>query len=434
MKPSRVQIDPAPQAGPPPEVTGVQPYARSAARLSTIGLFALASLFALHEASTLVAPMAAALVVGVVLSRIGDRAQALGVPPFLAATAFVLATGAGIVLAASALTSRISSLIERAPEIASRFSGALESWTRPLQALKTQIFGATAQPGLPALAGRERGDRRPRRAYAGARRRAHLSRHPVLLHRGTRRPATKSSWPARTGSAAVGAAHPQRRRGSAGALFGRRRAGLRRAGGSHRASRVGDGSRRPFLWGVFVFVACFVPFLGVAIVFAALLAAGLTVRDGLLAGMAPAVASLIAHLALENAALPAIVGKRFEINPFLVFVSIVFWTWMWGAIGAVIASPSGGRSPPAECRGSASAAGVWGRRPHLDPPPYPCPPNASTSCVSLAAVSPLYSPLQDPSQSDLDHFQHTPGSASDVVWAVARASWEGRWEIFLETV
>jgi len=334
MKPSRVQIDPAPQAGPPS-------YARSAARLSTIGLFALGSLFALHEASTLVAPMAAALVVGVVLSRIGDRAQALGVPPFLAATVFVLATGAGIVLAASALTSRISSLIERAPEIASRFSGALESWTRPLQALKTQIFGATAQPGVaapsldmsavtgvlggltPALGGAliflatlfffiaGRDDLRREIVLACEDRERRLSALRILN-------GVEEALAHYFGSAAL----------VYGAL-----AVLT----ALLAWATGLGA--PFLWGVFVFVACFVPFLGVAIVFAALLAAGLTVHDGLLAGMAPAVAYFIVHLALENAALPAIVGKRFEINPFLVFVSIVFWTWMWGAIGAVIASP-----------------------------------------------------------------------------------------------
>ena len=32
-------------------------------------------------------------------------------------------------------------------------------------------------------------------------------------------------------------------------------------------------------------------------------------------------------------------GRRFELNPFLIFISIVFWTWMWGTVGAVIASP-----------------------------------------------------------------------------------------------
>ena len=45
------------------------------------------------------------------------------------------------------------------------------------------------------------------------------------------------------------------------------------------------------------------------------------------------------HLTCENAVVPAVLGRRFEINPFLVFVAIIFWTWMWGAIGAVLAVP-----------------------------------------------------------------------------------------------
>ena len=95
----------------------------------------------------------------------------------------------------------------------------------------------------------------------------------------------------------------------------------------------------PALWGIFGFVSCFIPFLGVAMVVVALLVAGLSTFDGVAAGLAPALVYSIVHLAVENAVVPAIVGQRFELNPFLIFISIVFWTWMWGTVGAVIASP-----------------------------------------------------------------------------------------------
>ena len=32
-------------------------------------------------------------------------------------------------------------------------------------------------------------------------------------------------------------------------------------------------------------------------------------------------------------------GRRLEINPCLVFIAILFWTWMWGAVGAMLALP-----------------------------------------------------------------------------------------------
>ena len=42
---------------------------------------------------------------------------------------------------------------------------------------------------------------------------------------------------------------------------------------------------------------------------------------------------------MKNLLIPSILGRRFEINPFIVFLAIVFWTWLWGAMGAVLAVP-----------------------------------------------------------------------------------------------
>jgi predicted PurR-regulated permease PerM len=36
---------------------------------------------------------------------------------------------------------------------------------------------------------------------------------------------------------------------------------------------------------------------------------------------------------------PALIGHSFTINPFLVFVSVAFWAWMWGPLGAFLAVP-----------------------------------------------------------------------------------------------
>jgi predicted PurR-regulated permease PerM len=99
------------------------------------------------------------------------------------------------------------------------------------------------------------------------------------------------------------------------------------------------GFGAPVLWGVFAFVICFIPFFGVSLTTAALISAGFMVYDGVLIALAPAAIFLVFYLVCENAVLPAYVGRRFEINPFLVFVSIVFWTWMWGAQGAILAAP-----------------------------------------------------------------------------------------------
>ena len=53
----------------------------------------------------------------------------------------------------------------------------------------------------------------------------------------------------------------------------------------------------------------------------------------------PAIAFFIIHLLMENLVFPAIMGRQWEINPFIVFIAIIFWTWLWGAVGAMLALP-----------------------------------------------------------------------------------------------
>jgi len=36
---------------------------------------------------------------------------------------------------------------------------------------------------------------------------------------------------------------------------------------------------------------------------------------------------------------PSLVGRRLTLSPFLVFLALVFWTWLWGPIGAFLAVP-----------------------------------------------------------------------------------------------
>ena len=99
------------------------------------------------------------------------------------------------------------------------------------------------------------------------------------------------------------------------------------------------GLSAPVLWGFFAFLSSFIPYLGIASMTLAVAIAGILTHDGLVVGLAPAAAFFIVHLVMENLAFPAVMGKRLEINPFVVFLAILFWTWMWGAVGAMLALP-----------------------------------------------------------------------------------------------
>jgi predicted PurR-regulated permease PerM len=36
---------------------------------------------------------------------------------------------------------------------------------------------------------------------------------------------------------------------------------------------------------------------------------------------------------------PIILGRRLTLNPVVVFVSLIFWGWLWGVLGAFLAVP-----------------------------------------------------------------------------------------------
>ena len=99
------------------------------------------------------------------------------------------------------------------------------------------------------------------------------------------------------------------------------------------------GMSVPVLWGVFAFVSSFIPFLGVTTMTIALAIAGIITHSDIVFGLAPAVAFFAVHLTVENLVFPAIMGRQWELNPFVVFLAIIFWTWMWGAVGAMLALP-----------------------------------------------------------------------------------------------
>jgi predicted PurR-regulated permease PerM len=53
----------------------------------------------------------------------------------------------------------------------------------------------------------------------------------------------------------------------------------------------------------------------------------------------PPAAYLLFHT-LESAFItPLILGRRLELNVVAIFISLAFWSWMWGIVGALIAVP-----------------------------------------------------------------------------------------------
>lgn len=99
------------------------------------------------------------------------------------------------------------------------------------------------------------------------------------------------------------------------------------------------GLPNPTLWAVVVGVLNFVPYIGPLIVVALLgLAGAFTFADSA-AMLTPALAFLAIHAVESNLVSPWVVGRRLSLSPVSVFLSVMFWGWLWGIAGALIAVP-----------------------------------------------------------------------------------------------
>ena len=67
--------------------------------------------------------------------------------------------------------------------------------------------------------------------------------------------------------------------------------------------------------------------------------AGLLSIDTLWVAFLPAGLYLAIHMIEGETVTPMLLARRFTINPVLVIVALVFWYWMWGVPGAILATP-----------------------------------------------------------------------------------------------
>jgi predicted PurR-regulated permease PerM len=99
------------------------------------------------------------------------------------------------------------------------------------------------------------------------------------------------------------------------------------------------GLPNPVLWGTLAGVLNFIPYLGPLMISVLLLMAGLASTHQLLAALAPPACFLAIHAVEANLISPVFVGRRLSLSPISVFLSVMFWGWLWGIAGALIAVP-----------------------------------------------------------------------------------------------
>jgi len=109
----------------------------------------------------------------------------------------------------------------------------------------------------------------------------------------------------------------------------------------------------PHVWGIAVALLNYILFVGPVIGTLSLLAASIIQFDTAFQILAPPAAYLTINFIEANAVTPHFLGRRLNIAPLAILLALLFWGWLWGFAGLIIALPAlvvlkaiSDRSPP----------------------------------------------------------------------------------------
>jgi predicted PurR-regulated permease PerM len=312
-------------------------------QIAIVGIFVLALMAALHFASPVLLPVTAALVIAMTFAPIIKFADRQGLSSWITASLIVIVLVAVAAVALTFLTAPVIALIERAPDIAASVKQKLYVLDLPLAALRD--LQNTLLPPSPNSVKVE-----PSQITLVA---------PVVAAV-TPALAQIVIFAATLFFALVGQVEARRH---ITAIFTDRDAKLRFLRivndiEHNLASYVATvtainiclglavaagawlfGFENPLMLGLLTAVLNYIPYIGPACMVVILFGIGLISFPTLGYALLPP-AAFVALTTLEGQILtPTILGHRLTLNPLVVFLSIVFWAWLWGPIGAFLAVP-----------------------------------------------------------------------------------------------
>ncbi|RPI43130.1 MAG: AI-2E family transporter [Betaproteobacteria bacterium] len=99
------------------------------------------------------------------------------------------------------------------------------------------------------------------------------------------------------------------------------------------------GMPTPVVWAVAIALLNFLPYIGPLIATVLLGAVALLTFDAPLDILAPPAAFLLLNFIEDQLLLPFLFGRRLSLNPVVIFIWVLFWAWMWGIGGLLLAVP-----------------------------------------------------------------------------------------------
>jgi predicted PurR-regulated permease PerM len=99
------------------------------------------------------------------------------------------------------------------------------------------------------------------------------------------------------------------------------------------------GVPSPLLWGVFAALMRFVPYIGSFVAAAPPILLAAAVDPGWSMALMTLMLYLVGEPLMGHVIEPLVYGQSTGLSPFAVVISAIFWTWVWGPVGLLIATP-----------------------------------------------------------------------------------------------
>lgn len=99
------------------------------------------------------------------------------------------------------------------------------------------------------------------------------------------------------------------------------------------------GVEDALLWGVLVGVLNFAPYIGTLIGMVVLTLAGLAQFGATPEAMLPVLVYFVINGLEAQFITPTVMGQRMRLNPLVLMVWLIFWAWLWGMVGVLLAVP-----------------------------------------------------------------------------------------------
>ncbi|PIL18821.1 hypothetical protein P775_17410 [Puniceibacterium antarcticum] len=316
-------------------------------RTATLLIALIVSLFAVHVAKDIAAPMTLAVVVGIILAPMMDLFARFRIPTGYAATIIMVLTLGAIGLLIVAMEPLLWRITDTIPTIRYEMQSLvydLRGMVRGLDDMNEQMKQALGGAGESGGGG-DAGSALP--TVSDALFLAPVILGQVLVFAGTfyffllTRLEVYSALAKRIGGVAQSSVIQQRFR-NAETLVSRYFVTISVINICLGMALTGVlmliGLPLPWVWGMAAFLLNYVLYVGPALMAVGLLLSGLVHFDGLMVG-APVAGFLFLNMMEAQFVTPSLVGKHVSLNALLVFVALVFGLWFWGPIGGIVSIP-----------------------------------------------------------------------------------------------